>query len=404
MRRLTSAIAGGLLAAVPTAAPAQTGGGAYGSPLASIGSISCRSDCIDRRTARPGSLLRVKGRAMKRVRSVTFVGAPGPRDDVTVPPAQTTPRSVVVRVPAGAVSGRLRVRSAAGVLSPPSPVTIAIGAPRPARETGPPAPKVADRDTTDTLDAHVEAETVFFDGYRKATFRYVVTAPAPVEVGVELVRLGDGASVQRWTPGVATPAAEQRIEWDGRSGGAVVPEGRYEFRVFPLAAAAASEGGEPPLVADSFRFLDHKFPVRGAHDFGQEMARFGAGRSGHTHQGHDVFAACGTPLVAARGGVVRFESFQARAGNYVVIDGDGTDHDYAYMHLQAPALVDRGDQVVTGQRLGNVGDTGAASGCHLHFELWTGPGWYEGGEPIDPLPALRAWDAQSGRVTPAPKR
>ena len=61
---------------------------------------------------------------------------------------------------------------------------------------------------------------------------------------------------------------------------------------------------EPPLVADSFRFLDHKFPVRGKHDYGQEMARFGAGRSGHSHQGHDVFAKCGTPLVAARGAEV----------------------------------------------------------------------------------------------------
>jgi murein DD-endopeptidase MepM/ murein hydrolase activator NlpD len=122
------------------------------------------------------------------------------------------------------------------------------------------------------------------------------------------------------------------------------------------------------------------------------------------HQGQDVFAACGTPVVAARGGIVRWKAFQSRAGNYLVIDGDGTDQDYAYMHLQAPAIVEKGARVVTGQRLGNVGDTGAASGCHLHFELWTGPGWYEGGQPLDPLAVLQAWDAQSGAVTPAPKR
>jgi murein DD-endopeptidase MepM/ murein hydrolase activator NlpD len=101
-------------------------------------------------------------------------------------------------------------------------------------------------------------------------------------------------------------------------------------------------------------------------------------------------------MVAARGGVVRWKSSQGRAGNYLVINGDGTDVDYAYMHLQQPAIVDRGERVVTGQRIGNVGDTGAASGCHLHFELWTGPGWYEGGKPIDPLPFLRLWDEQSG--------
>jgi hypothetical protein len=57
-----------------------------------------------------------------------------------------------------------------------------------------------------------------------------------------------------------------------------VPEGRYEFRVFPVAAAAAQDGAEAPIVTDSFRFLDHKFPVRGKHDFGSEIAKFGAGR------------------------------------------------------------------------------------------------------------------------------
>ena len=386
------------MAAVPAAAQAQTGGGAYMSPAASIGSVSCRIDCVNRRTAKPGSLLRLVGRSMKRVKTVTFVGAPGPRDDVTVPAEQTTPRSVVVRVPANAVSGRLRVRNTDGALSRPSPVAIAVGA-GVVEEADSLAPKVADRDTTDTLDAHVDANTVFFDGFRKATFRYVVTASAPVEVAVELVRLGDGAVVQRWTPGSPAPGVEQQVVWDGTADGAVVPEGRYEFRVFAAAAAGAAQGGEPPLVADSFRFLDHKFPVRGKHDYGEEIARFGAGRSGHAHQGQDVFARCGTPLVAARGGVVRFKAFQSRAGNYVVIDGDGTDQDYAYMHLQSPALVDKGDHVVTGQRIGEVGDTGAASGCHLHFELWTGPGWYEGGSPIDPLPFLQAWDAQSGRVS-----
>ena len=47
------------------------------------------------------------------------------------------------------------------------------------------------------------------------------------------------------------------------------------------------------------------------------------------------------------------------------------------------------------QRIGSVGDTGNAWGCHLHFELWTEPGWYAGGEPFDPLPRLRNWDARS---------
>ena len=45
----------------------------------------------------------------------------------------------------------------------------------------------------------------------------------------------------------------------------------------------------------------------------------------------------------------------------------------------------------TGQRIAEVGTTGSSSGPHLHFEIWTGGGWYTGGHPIDPLPLLQAW-------------
>ena len=109
-----------------------------------------------------------------------------------------------------------------------------------------------------------------------------------------------------------------------------------------------------------------------------------------------MFAACGTPLVAARGGVVKFKRVPvARAGNYLVIDGARTGVDFAYMHMREAALVGEGDRVRTGQPIGFVGATGRASGCHLHFEEWSAPGWYSGGSAFDPLPDLRAWDAQS---------
>ena len=134
------------------------------------------------------------------------------------------------------------------------------------------------------------------------------------------------------------------------------------------------------------------FPVRGPHGYGEFAAKFGGGRG---HQGQDVFAACGTPVVAARGGVVQFKQYHSRAGHYLVIDGERTAIDYTYMHLAQAALVDQGERVRTGQLLGYVGDTGAASGCHLHFEMWRGPGWYDGGSPFDPLPHLLVWDRRS---------
>jgi murein DD-endopeptidase MepM/ murein hydrolase activator NlpD len=95
-----------------------------------------------------------------------------------------------------------------------------------------------------------------------------------------------------------------------------------------------------------------------------------------------VFAACGTPVVAARGGRVAVKQYEGRAGNHVVIDGAATGVDYAYMHLCDAALVEVGYRVRTGQLIGFVGSTGRASGCHLHFEMWSGPGWYAGGAPV----------------------
>ena len=149
---------------------------------------------------------------------------------------------------------------------------------------------------------------------------------------------------------------------------------------------------KPPTLATAGA-TGHVFPIRGKHDLGQsETNNFGGGRG---HEGQDMFAACGTPLVAAQGGTVKFAESHARAGNYIVVTGAESGWDYVYMHMRRPALVRRGDSVRTGEPIGEVGATGNASGCHLHFELWSSPGWYDGGKPFDPLPQLRAWKAEA---------
>ncbi|MDQ8044867.1 MAG: M23 family metallopeptidase [Solirubrobacteraceae bacterium] len=137
------------------------------------------------------------------------------------------------------------------------------------------------------------------------------------------------------------------------------------------------------------------FPVRGAYTFGTGVAAFGGARH---HQGEDVFAKCGTPLVAAEGGTVMMNAFQARAGNYLAIDVDGDTHDEAYMHLKDPALPPVGTHIAAGTPIGFVGDTGDADGCHLHFEFWVGH-WQNVGGPgtaVDPLPVLKLWAAGPG--------
>jgi murein DD-endopeptidase MepM/ murein hydrolase activator NlpD len=137
------------------------------------------------------------------------------------------------------------------------------------------------------------------------------------------------------------------------------------------------------------------FPVRGPFTFGGDGARFGAGRTGHVHQGQDVVAAEGTPLVSPVAGYVFWSAYQKdAAGYYVVIRGDdGTD--YVLMHLQAGSVaVAKGQAVAAGQRVGAVGATGDASGPHLHFEVWP-DGWWSSAasKPVDPLPILQAWAA-----------
>ena len=196
-------------------------------------------------------------------------------------------------------------------------------------------------------------------------------------VTVALVRVIDGAGVMAWPVALAPEARQLGHVGRHASAGVAQPAGRYEFRVFDgVAGRAASRRPQAPaaLATGAFDLVDHIFPVRGRHTYGSGQAAFGAQRNGHIHQGHDVFARCGTPLVAARGGVVKLNRFERSAGNYVVIDGEGTDVDYVYMHLREPSPLAKGARVLTGQPIGNVGDTGDARGCHLHFELWSGPG------------------------------
>jgi murein DD-endopeptidase MepM/ murein hydrolase activator NlpD len=148
-----------------------------------------------------------------------------------------------------------------------------------------------------------------------------------------------------------------------------------------------------PVVPAPTPTSDHTFPVAGPYSFGGKDGRFGAGRPGHIHQGQDLSAPSGTPVVAPWPGTVEAVKYQAGgAGYYVVLDGDLEDRDYVFMHLlKGSTVVKLGDRVGRGQQLAQVGSTGSSSGPHLHFEIWVGGGWYTGGQPVDPLPFLEAW-------------
>ena len=140
-------------------------------------------------------------------------------------------------------------------------------------------------------------------------------------------------------------------------------------------------------------YYGHVFPVQGPHWTRGYIGTFGAPRSGgRVHQGFDVVARCGTPLVAVRDGrVLRAGYDPVLYGNYLLIHGEGEERSYFYAHMRRPAVVRKGQWVWEGERVGQVGETGNARtvGCHLHFEI------HVHGLPVNPEPALRRWDRYS---------
>lgn len=250
------------------------------------------------------------------------------------------------------------------------------------------------------IETSVNAGRGFYKAERRIELRFRIAHATPVSARVALVRTSDRRVMRTWNFEGVKSGDVNRVVWNGVVDGRVAPNARYRFKV-------RAERTEPTTVMTGetqasrqrsrrFDFYRHKFPVQGPHDYGSSGSRFGAPRSGHRHQGQDVAAACGTRLVAARGGKVQTRQYQSGgAGYYLVIDGAKTNVDYVYMHLQGPGEVRAGERVHTGEKIGRVGNTGASSGCHLHFEMWSGPGWYQGGDPFDPLPALQKWDGWS---------
>ena len=144
-----------------------------------------------------------------------------------------------------------------------------------------------------------------------------------------------------------------------------------------------------------------RFPVDGPFNLGQGEAAYGSARSGHVHEGQDVFARTGTPLIAVSDGVVVETGDDGGRGNYVAIHDPGARRTYVYLHMAGPSLVTRGERVSAGRRVGAVGCTGSCFGDHLHFEIRHGRGTT--GPSLDPLPGLERWaDVHGAQATLPP--
>ena len=369
-RQSYAALAFALIAAIaPASAVAASSGGAGVPDSPAIASVTCAptasAPCAKKSALARGGQALITGSDLEATDTVVFRGSKGRTDDVQAKPVSVDSGRVVVRVPAAAGTGPVAVVSEFATATTRGPVTVT------------PAPKAAPVDAA-------PGGRFFLGGRRQPVFSFDASTNGPVQV--QVIRESDGSTVQTLE---ATAVAGQRTEvrWDGNTAAGPAPSGQYHFALSGQASAAAN-----PAPAAAFALYDHVFPIRGRHNLGYTATNnFGGARN---HKGQDMFATCGTPIAAVRGGRVEYAGYQSAAGNYVVIDGDD-GLDSVYMHMRVPALVKTGDKVFTGQQLGEVGETGHAEGCHLHFELWSAPGWYKGGAAFDPKPQLRAWDAYS---------
>lgn len=95
------------------------------------------------------------------------------------------------------------------------------------------------------------------------------------------------------------------------------------------------------------------------------------------HEGIDVTAPMGSPIEAPAGGTVTDAGWESGYGNTVTIDhGYGIVTKFAHC---SKLLVKTGQHVSRGQRIALVGNTGLATGPHLHYEV------HVNGRPVDPL-------------------
>ncbi len=210
---------------------------------------------------------------------------------------------------------------------------------------------------------------------------------------VRLPRLAAGSYTVRITvlAGVGErPLAPRTLRLTVHRKAQMIPKEQHGPGTVPVLRPAPDLTTQPPAPVAAGGGI---FPVQGSYSFGGRDSRFGAPRERHTHEGQDIAAGEGTPVVAPLAGEILFNDYQAGgAGRYVVLRA-GNGWDMFFAHLQAgSATLDPGAQITAGQQIGAVGSTGGSSGPHLHFEIWPS-GWrhLDGTRPIDPLPQLRSW-------------
>ena len=180
---------------------------------------------------------------------------------------------------------------------------------------------------------------------------------------------------------VRTRADHRDRDADGRADGSATPE--------PTATPKPRD--TTPSWKKRLMSKRFVFPVGGKTTIGGPFGSFRADTG--AHQGNDLFADFGTPVVAVADGTIKNVGSLPISGNRLWVYADGGDQ-FFYAHLAsfAPAAVDE-RHVEAGTILGYIGNTGDAEPTppHLHFEIHP-----NGGKAVDPNSFLVAWQKRAG--------
>jgi murein DD-endopeptidase MepM/ murein hydrolase activator NlpD len=195
----------------------------------------------------------------------------------------------------------------------------------------------------------------------------VVSARSPVPQASEAVRPATVLHLR--APALVIPAVSPRT-----AARPAVP--LRLVRAARASGAGPSRTAPPRSPAAGPRRLALLWPSRGVvtSRFGWRIHPIFGRREFHT--GVDIATRYGSPVIAARAGVVRFVGWKTGYGRLVVID-HGAGIETMYSHLSA-ALVSPGERVAQGQLIGRIGSSGWSTGPHLFFEI------RRNGVPLDP--------------------
>lgn len=179
-------------------------------------------------------------------------------------------------------------------------------------------------------------------------------------------------------------ATAKQAEWDAQKSQVEASlsqaEADYQARSSELAAIDAANRASGASYASSSGFRNPlDIPIVVTSPFGMRYHPVLGIMKGHS--GTDMAADCGTVIRAVASGYVNAVSADVSAGNYVDINHGivgGNSVITEYLHMQAQ-YVSPGQYVNAGDALGEVGSTGYATGCHLHF------GVRQNGSYVDPM-------------------